>query len=179
MAESDFLAVMQANIGASKVYASDTQGNGTNTSEGSQKVYYSDGYVQVGSKLWTCRSANSLMLGECNTMYFPVSSISCVEHVYHPLFWLWFVLAGLMFILQIICYAEVAEAYCFSAPWAIAGVVCTIIFVPALIRGYLRSRQGVAVYSHNAKASYFLVVPQSQIEKYLKPMRKCLLENAK
>jgi len=178
MAESDFLAVMQANIGVSKVYASDAPDNGTDISEVSQKVYYSDGYVQVGSKLWTCHGTNSLMLGECDTMYFPVSSISCVEHVYHPLFWLWFVLAGVMFILQIIFYVEVADAYYLSPSWTIAGVVCTIVFVWALIKGYLRSRQGVAIYSHNAKASYFLVVPQSQIEKYLKPMRKCLLENA-
>lgn len=178
MAQNDFLTVAQSNKGP-KVYASDAPGGDAIALETQQKVYYADGYVEVGSKLWTCHGANSLMLGEYDTMYFPVASISCVEHVYHPLFWLWFVLAGAMFVTLMICFGETVDGYGSSTPWMIAGIVATITCIWAAISGYLRSRQGIAIYSHNAKVSYFLTVPKNNIEKYLKPMRKCLLENAK
>lgn len=142
--------------------------------EATQKIYLSDYCLKIGSKYWEGKwKSNSFFSSRC-TVILPVSSISAVERIHNPWFWLWFVFAAVMLVCPFFYLNSSLE---YRSSW-LPLLICIVIGIFAIAKGIQQSQEYIKIYSHNSKAIYiFAHIARGESAKYLAAMQLSLSEN--
>lgn len=151
------------------------EGEAQCAAEATQKIYLSDYGLKIGSKYWEGKWKSGSFFGPRCTVILPVSSISAVERIYNPWFWLWFIFAAMMLVCLFLYlnYDSSTE----DTSWWIALLINIAISIFAIIKGIQQSQEYIKIYSHNSKAIYvFAHIPRGEAAKYLAAMQLSLSE---
>lgn len=141
-----------------------------------QKIYYQDNKMLIGSKVWEFVGADSNNNLKTRKKTIPVSAISSVDFVYYPR-WIFHIITFLGVVAIVL--PLVAGGH-FWDSWR----MYTFFFagIPLLILGcslYYKYKAigSIKVITNNSLSSYsYDGLYDSEADKYLEPMRKCLLE---
>lgn len=141
-----------------------------------QKIYYQDNNMLIGSKVWEFVGTDTNNSLQTRKKSIPVSAISSVDFVYYPR---WISLLIIFLGVVAIVLSLVLVGCSFFGSWR----VYTFFFagIPLLILGCsLYKKEGIGsikVLTNNRLSSYsFDGLHVSEADKYLEPMRQCLLE---
>lgn len=151
------------------------EGEAQCAAEATQKIYLSDYGLKIGSKYWEGKWKSGSFFGPRCTVILPVSSISAVERIYNPWFWLWFVFAAVMLVCPFLYlnYGDFTGGMYLLLPL----LICIIIGIFAIVKGIQQSQEYIKIYSHNSKAIYvFAHIPRGEAAKYLAAMQLSLSE---
>lgn len=142
-----------------------------------QKIYYQDNKMLIGSKVWEFVGADSNNNLQARKKTIPVSAISSVDFVYYPR-WIFHIITFLG-VVAIVLPLVLSGGH-FWGSWR----MYTFFFagIPLLILGcslYYKHKAigSIKVITNNSLSSYsYDGLYDSEADKYLEPMRKCLLE---
>lgn len=147
--------IVSQTVDYNKAIANNTSANysGENSE---QKIYYSDSICTIGDRIWEFKGISSN--DSKGIWIFPVHNISVVTlGQKYPKWWYW-ILIGILLI-----------------PTIIGAIICFII-------AYSQSQQKVLKVLSNDSNSGFIfddINSLQQAQKYIVPMRQCLLSNKK
>jgi len=142
-----------------------------------QKIYYQDNNMLIGSKVWEFVGKDSNNSLQTRKKTIPVSAISSVDFVYYPR-WIFHIITFLgvvaIVLSLVLCGCD------FVGSWR----MYTFLFagIPLLILGCslyykYKATGSIKVITNNSLSSYsYDGLYDSEADKYLEPMRKCLLE---
>jgi hypothetical protein len=142
-----------------------------------QKIYYQDNNMLIGSKVWEFVGKDSNNSLQTRKKTIPVSAISSVDFVYYPR-WIFHIITFLG-VVAIVLPLVLSGGH-FWGSWR----MYTFFFagIPLLILGcsLYNKHKGIGsikVITNNSLSSYsYDGLCDSEADKYLEPMRKCLLE---
>ena len=165
--------------GATLVPKTATHVTSTTENSAEQKIYYQDASIFIGSKVWEFIGADAVNSSLTRKKTIPVSAISGVDFVYNKSI-IWLVLGILLLLISIagFCignadnfYGAVAVGYSIGFPCIAISVFCFVMYMRTKEKGKIQ------VITNNYLSGYsYKGLTHEEAEKYLEPMRKCLLE---